>query len=249
MGKLGREFYCRSVALLFKPNTVDDIVDIVKQANTQNSKQKIRVVGRAITWSALAQTDGYMVDLENFSSISIDRSTGMVTVGAGALLMEVEAALSDQGLAIPSNAVTLMPRIGGLVAAGCHGSGYNYSIVSDYVQSVSMVLASGELRTFSAEELGNDSDLMNAVRLNLGTFGIMYEIVLRAVPTFNVHCIDSTPPMLDTINNIQDIVTKNDYVEIFWFPFNPDNEVWLKTWNITSEEASANPPEDVLAAY
>ena len=228
----------------FKPNTVDDIVDIVKQANTQNPKQKIRVVGSSHSWSALAQTDGYMVDLENFSSISIDRSTGLVTVGAGALMMEVEAALSDQGLAIPSNAVTLMPRIGGLVAAGCHGSGYNYSIISDYVHSVSMVLASGETRTFSADELGEDSDIMNTVRLNLGTFGIMYEIVLKAVPTFNVHCIDSTCPMLDTINNIQDVVTKNEYVEIFWFPFNPDNEVWLKTWNITPEETSAHPPED-----
>ncbi|HET9908656.1 MAG TPA: FAD-binding protein, partial [Anaerolineales bacterium] len=235
-------------AYYFKPDTVDDLIAIVKQANSQTPKQKIRVVGSSHSWSALAQTDGYMVDLENFNWINIDRDTALVTVGAGALMMEVEAQMKANGLAIPANAVTLMPRIGGLVAAGCHGSGYDYSIISDYVQAVSIVLASGEIQTFSVDELGEDSDLMNAVRLNLGTFGIMYEIVLKAIPTFNVHCVDSTPDMKTTIDNIQDIVTGNNYVEIFWFPFNPDNAIWLKTWNQIKphehEEVSGNAPKE-----
>ena len=231
-------------ACYFKPNTIDDLVSIVKQANAQTPKQKIRVVGSSHSWSALAQTDGYMVDLENFDYINVDRNTGLVTVGAGALMLNVEAELKANGLAIPANVVTLSPRIGGLVATGCHGSGYNDSIISDAVQSVSMVLASGESRTFSAEELADDPFLMDAVRLNLGTFGIMYEIVLKAVPTYKVHCVDATALMSDTIDHIQEIVTQNDYVEIFWFPFNPDQEIWLKTWNISEEEVSANLPKD-----
>ena len=245
-------------AYYFTPNDLDDLISIVKQANAQTPKRKIRVVGSSHSWSPLAQTDGYMVDLVNFHSISVDPASRLVTVGAGAEMAFVEAALKDNGLAIPANAVTLMPRIGGLVAAGCHGSGYNFSIISDYVQSVSMVLASGETHTFAAEELGDDSDLMNAVRLNLGTFGIMYEIVLKAVPTFKVHCVDSTPDMTQTIDTIQDLVTKNDYVEIFWFPFHlPKNmraarnkevwlnqEIWLKQWNITDEALTADLPKD-----
>ena len=241
--------------LYFTPNTVEDLIDIVKQANAQNPKQKIRVVGSSHSWSALAQTDGYMVDLMNFHSISIDRDMCLVTVGAGALMGDVEAEMKAQGLAIPANAVTRAPRVGGLIAAGCHGSGYNASIISDYVQSVSMVLASGETRTFS---IGDDPDLMDAVRLNLGTFGIMYEIVLRADRTYKVHCIDDTPDMTTTIENIQEIVTQNDYVEIFWFPFHlPKNlvsignqegwlnqEVWLKKWNATQEEPSPDLPKE-----
>src|ERR1041385_2712566 len=155
-------------ACYFKPNTIDDLVSIVKQANAQTPKQKIRVVGSSHSWSALAQTDGYMVDLENFDYINVDRNTGLVTVGAGALMLNVEAELKANGLAIPANVVTLSPRIGGLVATGCHGSGYNDSIISDAVQSVSMVLASGESRTFSAEELADDPFLMRSEERRVG---------------------------------------------------------------------------------
>ena len=81
---------------------------------------------------------------------------------------------------------------------------------------------------------------MNAARLNLGLFGIIDRITLRAVPAFNVRNVDRTDlTMTAVLQNLEDIVTSHDYVDLFWWPFN--DRIWLKTYDRTTEPVTLLP--------
>ncbi len=101
-------------------------------------------------------------------------------IESGATVKKVNDVLEEHGYALPLNVVLESVRFGGLIATGSHGSGWNNPTLSDLVQSIEIVTASGELRKFEA---GVDSDeVMNAARLNLGMFGIEFdgfEVVLN----------------------------------------------------------------------
>jgi FAD/FMN-containing dehydrogenase len=86
--------------------------------------------------------------------------------------------------------VLTTPLIGGLVATGSHGSGRDHATVSELVVAMEIIDSSGRVWRFSEE--GTPGDVMNAVRLNLGLFGLIYSITLRVVPMFNVDVCDVT---------------------------------------------------------
>jgi hypothetical protein len=141
-------------------------------------------------------------------------------------------------VALPTNVVLKSVTYGGLIAAGCHGSGWNNPTLSDLVESMDIVDAAGTLRTYS--EATVDAETMNAARLNLGLFGIIDRITLRAVPAFNVRNIDRTDLRMTTVlQNLRDIVTSHDYVDLFWWPFN--DRIWLKTYDRTTEPVTLLP--------
>jgi hypothetical protein len=129
---------------------------------------------------------------------------------------------------------------GGLIAAGCHGSGWDNPTLSDLVESMEIVDAEGTVRTYSEPAIGDAT--MNAARLNLGLFGIIDRITLRAVPAFNVRHIDRTDLTMTTVlQNLGDIVTGHDYVDLFWWPFN--DRIWVKIYDRTTEPVTLLPDQ------
>ena len=83
-----------------------------------------------------------------------------------------------------------------------------------------IVDASGELRTFRKED---DLDMMLAVQCNLGMFGIIYDMQLLVWEEVIAHVQDNFNYNADLFYNaekLKEIVTTNDSVEIFHFPFN-----------------------------
>ena len=95
----------------------------------------------------------------------------------GVTIGELDRALRKSGLVVPTNVVLRSVTYGGVIATGCHGPGWDCQTLSDLVESMTIVLASGEVVTFSEETHG--PEMMNAIRLNLGLFGIIHEMTLR----------------------------------------------------------------------
>lgn len=136
----------------------------------------------------------------------------------------------------------------GFVVAGCHGTGWNQQTVSDLVYAVEFVAADGQLQVFSEE---TTPDEMPAVRVNLGTLGIITKLTLRVEPLYNLHdeeIVTATESVMGPNpngtggeirpQNLHKLLTENDYVELFWFPGSGYNigQIWIKKINRTQDE-------------
>ena len=236
-------------AEIFHPRSLDDLKAIVKRARTEG--RKVRVCGDGHSWSALVPTPDFMVFVSALDEVTIDTTDParpLVTMQSGATVRKVLQAMRQARVALPSNVVLGSVQYGGLIATGCHGSGRDVKTLSDFVTSIEIVTgktdpATGEVevRTFSTEQ-GTPEDVMSAARLNLGMFGIIYRMTLRAVPEYNVESIDKKLPMARMLDDIRDTVGAFDYTELFWFPFN--DRAWLKTMKSTAKPLTHDEPMD-----
>ena len=224
---------------IFNPRSREDLVEIIQRA--RNAGKKIRVTGSSHSFSPLVPTDDYLVYNSRMRAVSVDQSDParpLLTVESGATGADALTVMTPQGVALPTNVVLQSVTYGGLIAAGCHGSGWNNPTLSDLVESMDIIDAAGAVRTYSESAVGPEA--MNAARLNLGLFGIIDTITLRAVPAFNVRNVDRTDlTMAEVLQNLGDIVTGHEYVDLFWWPFN--DRIWLKTYDRTTEPVTVPP--------
>jgi len=225
----------------FLPFTRQDIVDVIHRARHQG--KKIRVTGSSHSFSPLVPTDEFLVYNRAMRAVSVDKSNParpLVTVESGATGADAVAEMTRQGVALPTDVVLKSVTYGGLIAAGCHGSGWENPTLSDLVESMDVIDSAGRVRTYSEATVGPEA--MNAARLNLGLFGITDSITLRAVPAFNVRSIDRVDlPMTAVLQNVRDIVTSHDYVDLFWWPFN--DRIWVKIYDRTSDPVTLLPDQ------
>ena len=210
----------------FYPGHVDDLIEIVHFARARGLP--IRVAASGHSWSTLVPTDGVLVYIHGLNQVMLDLSDEAhprVVIESGATVKEVNDLLEAHGYALPLNVVLESVRFGGLIATGSHGSGWNNQTLSDLVHAVEVVTASGEIRKFEA---GTDSDeVMNAVRLSLGMFGIMVRITMNIQKSWIVHAQDQCLRTDYVFGDLRHLVQSHDNFDLFWWPF--CDEFWVKT--------------------
>lgn len=220
---------------VYQPESVADLQAIVRLAN--ESKRKVRVGGRSYSWPNWVTTDEILVHCGRLDHVEIDLSDPdqpRIIAEAGATNRQINAVLEQHGLTLPSNVVLEVVRIGGTISTGSHGSGWHNPILSDYVHALDIVSADGEIRHFEA---GRDSDeIMNAVRLSFGTFGIIWRVTLNVQPNWAVRMFDYRCSSDEMLAHIQQWVRTYDAVDIFYFPY--CDQVWIKR-----QERLQTPPE------
>lgn len=233
----GRTAHCEP-QFSFHPKTLDDLVQIVNFAHQRGLT--VRAAASGHSWSSLIPTDGVLVHVHALNKVYMDLSDEThprVVIESGATVKEVNDVLEAHGYALPLNVVLESVRFGGLIATGSHGSGWNNATLSDLVHAVELVTASGELRKFEA---GADSpEVMSAVRVNLGMFGLMYRITMNVQKSWVVHAHDEHVPIPQVFENLKESVTAHDNHDLFWWPF--VDKFWVKTWTRTEGPITAKP--------
>lgn len=223
----------------FYPQQLDDLIQIVNFARKRGLK--IRVAASGHSWSDLVPTDNVLVYVHQLNSVALDLSDETcpkVVIESGATVKQVNDVLEEHGYALPLNVVLESVRFGGLIATGSHGSGWDNPTLSDLVHAIEVVTASGEVRKFEA---GIDSEeVMNAVRLNLGMFGIMFRITMNVQKSWIVHAQDECLPIERVFEDLKFRVWKLDNFDLFWWPFS--DQFWVKTWKrIPNTSITAKP--------
>jgi hypothetical protein len=229
--------------LTFYPESVDDLIAIVRFA--RETGRKIRVAASGHSWSALVPTDDILVRVQRLNQVMMDLSdeaNPRVVVESGATVQEVNDVLEAHGYALPFNVVLESVRFGGLIATGSHGSGWSNPTLSDLVWSVEIVTASGELRTFTANV--ESDEIMQAARLNLGLFGIIYRMTLQVQKSWHVRALDQRLPIKEVLEALQDWAPSHANMDVFWWAFG--DQVWVKTWDPIDAPITAKPRKSAL---
>jgi L-gulonolactone oxidase len=227
------------------PENLDDLKAIVKRATAEGKTIRVsggghgRTAGSYSISPIVVNEGGIIVKLQNMNKGYVHNDNSRrVTVQAGMKVADLEELVSRNQLSFEAMLVPTFVEVGGAVALGCHGSGFNQGTLSDQVVSMDLVMADGSVKTISES---SDPELMRAARINLGALGIVHTITFQCVKEFKLRNTVETVEMKTTIDNISDLVEAHDYVEVFWVPYTSDVFV-RKADKVPWETASRNVP-------
>lgn len=197
-----------------RPRSEDELVDVVRRAAAEG--RTVKAVGAGHSYSAIACTDGHLVDLSDYDRVlAVDTASGLVTVQAGIPLWRLSDELARRGLALEVLGDIAVQSIAGAISTGTHGPGVRFPTLAARVEALRIVLGDGTVVACSAEQ---DPQLFDAARVGLGALGLISTVTLRAVPAFRLHCVEEPVAVSRLLDGIDELVDTTDHLGFFWFP-------------------------------
>ncbi len=205
---------CRPAEIVH-PRTRDELVEAVGRSAAAGRKVSVAGSGHSFTEAAL--TDGTLIGIEALSGvIEADPASGLVKVGAGTVLADLNEELHRFGLAMENLGDIDRQTIAGAISTGTHGTGAKLRNISSQVEAIELVLADGGVRELSAAA---EPELLRAARVGIGALGAISAVTLRCVPAFTLHRVDTSRPLDEVLDAFAECADANDHYEFFTFPY------------------------------
>jgi L-gulonolactone oxidase len=223
-----------------RPGDRDELAAVVGAAAAAG--RKLSVAGSGHSFTEAAMTDGTMLRVEALSGVEdADVASGLVRVGAGTVLADLNEELARLGLAMENLGDIDSQTLAGAISTGTHGTGSRLRNISAQVEGLELVLADGSVRELSAAER---PELLRAARVGVGALGAISAVTLRCVPAFTLRRVDSPQPREQVLDRFDELADANDHFELFTFPY-ADNALVLER-NRTTE---APRPRGTVGAF
>ena len=148
--------------------------------------------------------------------LDADRDSGLVKVGGGTVLADLNEELAGLGLAMENLGDIDRQTIAGAISTGTHGTGARLRNISAQVEGLELVLADGSVRPLSA---ATHPELLRAARVGIGALGAIAAVTLRCVPAFTLDRVDTPRPREEVLDSFQEEADANDHFELFTFPY------------------------------
>lgn len=196
-----------------RPATEEEMVDVVRRA--ADAGRTVKAVGAGHSYSAIACTDGHLVDLSDRTRVLAAEPDGTVTVEAGISLRQLNAELHARGRALPVLGDIDYQSIAGATSTGTHGPGAGHRTLADAIVGLRLVTGAGEVIACSPDE---EVDLWRTARVGLGALGLLSTVTLRTVPAFRLHVVEEPMRMAEFLARRDELVHGHAHVGLFWFP-------------------------------
>lgn len=203
---------------IIQPANEAEVIDLVKK--TAASAGRLKAVGAAHSFTAVAQTEGTLVNLDKMSGlVKFDEEKMTVTLRAGTRLRDCPGILRPLGVAFANQGDVDPQSIIGAISTGTHGTGVGFTGFAGMVRSFRIVTPDGEAR-FCHPDAGDalDRELFHLGRISLGAWGIITEVEMDVVPTFVLEAKEAAEDVEPLIANFSDRAHAVDHLEYFWFP-------------------------------
>jgi D-arabinono-1,4-lactone oxidase len=209
--------------LYVRPQSIAEVQQLVTLA--RRCRRRLVTVGSGHSPSDLTCTSSWLVNLDDFNRIlHIDTETRLVTVEAGIRLYELGPKLEEQGLTLENLGSIDSQSIAGVIATGTHGSSLRHGLLSECIESLSLVLSNGQLVRCSAT---NNPDLFRAALVSLGALGIVVEVTFRARPAFNIAWLQERYSLSRVLSEwYTGLWTSHEFVRVWWLPYEKGAIVW-----------------------
>jgi len=227
---------CRPARIL-TPRDRDELNGAVAEAAAAG---KASVLGAGHSFTGTALTDGVAIDVAALSGvIDADPASGLVEVGAGTVLADLNRELDRLGLAMENLGDIDRQTVAGAISTGTHGTGARLRNLSAQVEAVELVTAAGDARKID----GAEPELLRAARIGLGALGAIAAVTLRCVPAFALRRVDAPRPREQVLDDFERQTAAHDHFELFTFPYS-DSALTIERNRV----AGAPPPRRARAA-
>ncbi len=121
--------------------------ELARASSRRRTGEKVSVAGSGHSFTEAALTDGTMLRIEALAGvIDADRASGLVEVGAGTVLADLNEELARLGLAMENLGDIDRQTVAGAISTGTHGTGARLRNISAQVEGLELVLADGTVR-------------------------------------------------------------------------------------------------------
>jgi FAD-linked oxidoreductase len=198
-----------------RPSDRAELAEAIAAAAVAGRKISVAASGHSFTETAM--TDGTMIDAGLLSGVlEADRSSGLVKVGGGTVLADLNQRLHELGLGMENLGDIDRQTVAGAISTGTHGTGAKLRNISSQVVAMELVLADGSVRELTAE---GDPDLLRAARVSIGALGAIASVTLRCLPAFTLHRVDKPAPREEVLDSFQERADAHEHFELFTFPY------------------------------
>jgi L-gulonolactone oxidase len=205
---------CRPLETV-RPGSPEELAAAVLAA--AGAGRKVSVAGSGHSFTEAAMTEGTMLRIEALSGVlDADPASGLVEVGGGTVLAELNQELARLGLAMENLGDIDRQTIAGAISTGTHGTGARLRNISSQVAAIELVLADGSVRRLSEDDR---PELLRAARVGVGALGAISAVTLRCVPAFALERVDTPEPREAVLDAFQERADANDHFELFTFPY------------------------------
>jgi L-gulono-1,4-lactone dehydrogenase len=205
---------CRP-AEIAAPSSREELAAAV--ASATEAGRRVRVAGSGHSFTEAALTEGTMLRIEALRGvIDADPGSGLVKVGAGTVLADLNEELARLGLAMENLGDIDRQTIAGAISTATHGTGAGLRNIPAQVEGLELVLADGSVRQLSGT---TDPELLRAARVGVGALGALAAVTLRCVPAFVLDRVDSSQPREEVLDSFEQRAAAHDHFELFTFPY------------------------------
>jgi len=238
-----------SGSIRFNPKTIEmphdenDLKQLVSKAIAENIN--IRTVGSSHSCSRIFETKDILISMERFKSIvAVDGANLKATVGAGMTVEEIGEELFEHGLGLENTGHINKQTIAGAISTGTHGAGKNLPNMSGQVVGLKMITGTGEQQEFNIE---SHAEIMQALKVSLGSMGLITEVQLRVLPAFKLRRIQYCASLSDCLNHLDEMMNTHRNFCFYWYPRRDD--VSLRTWNFEDDVKKVIPFGKIYKEY
>lgn len=205
---------CSPVEIL-RPKGRAELCELVAAATAAG--RKVAVPGSGHSFTAAALGDDLLLDVSAIAGvIEADLGTGLVKVGGGTVLADLNRELDRLGFAMANLGDIDSQTIAGAISTGTHGTGASMPNLPAQVAAIDLVTADGEVHELEENET---PDLLRATRVAIGSLGVITAVTLKTVPAFNLHRVDEPMPLERVLADFDELTAANEHFEFFVFPY------------------------------
>ncbi len=162
-----------------RPINTADVRAAVRWAIRHDVPMRARSGGHSYAGYSVLN-DGLVIDLRKLDGISVNRGTGIATIGAGAQLINVYSTLASHGATIPAGSCSSVGIGGSTMGGGMGLAGRAFGLTLDSLVGAEIITADGCVRQVSRT---SNPDLFWAIRGGGGgNFGIVTHFRFRMHP-------------------------------------------------------------------
>ncbi|HET7590971.1 MAG TPA: D-arabinono-1,4-lactone oxidase [Solirubrobacterales bacterium] len=179
--------------------------------------ERVRVAGSGHSFTEAALSGGTLLRLEALAGVlDADPASGLVRVGGGTVLADLNGELARLGLAMENLGDIDRQTIAGAISTGTHGTGARLRNISAQVEGLELVLGDGSVRHLGPT---TDPELLRAARVGVGALGAISAVTLRCVPAFALLRVDAPHPREEVLDSFQQRAEEHEHFELFTFPY------------------------------
>ncbi|HEX8338114.1 MAG TPA: D-arabinono-1,4-lactone oxidase, partial [Pyrinomonadaceae bacterium] len=210
------------------PRTEEEIVSLVK-----NSGGAVRFFGAGHSFNEGVVAEGQtLASLDNYAGLLWrDLTKLQAAFKGGTRVRDISRALFERGLAIGALPSHDAQSIAGIISTDVHGTGRDWGFVSEWVAAIKLVDGEGVVHTLAPED-----ELFKAAIGGIGGVGVITEVVLRAVPRFNIDQRVEMSTRAYVEENFHKLFNQNKHFSLYLYPFTQTCQI--NTWNPTERPQS-----------
>lgn len=199
------------------PENAEQVAAVMRYAWEKNIPVTPRGQGTGLVGAAVAVHKGIMLSTERMNRIlELDESNLTLTVEPGVLLMEISKYVEAHDLFYPPDPGEKSASIGGNISTNAGGMrAVKYGVTRDYVRSLDVVLANGEMITVGGKIVKDSSGygLKDLLIGSEGTLGIITKAVLKLLPLPGVAISLLVPfPDIETAISAVPVIIRSKFI-------------------------------------